>query len=247
MKHIELVYESLKNSFPVFEWGEAVRVATHCIYPTNGVVQVVVHGGTDTFVVSDEGNAYRELSASGIEINKPDSLVKKLLDERGLSFRDGVIASPQVNAEALGITIALVANASKEVAEWLFSHSRIKREREFKSVLQQFLKARFNEHVKHDALIGASNKEHKFDNLIVFPNGKRLIVDPVMHDANSINARLVANLDVRSAGYDNLEQRIVYDDQEDWKPDELNLLQVGATVVPFSRAPQAFERFAANA
>lgn len=247
MRHIDLIRESLAHSFPVFEWGESVRVVTQCFYPSNGLVQVVVCGGTDTFVVSDEGNAFRELSAVGVEVTKSDTLLKKLVDERGLVITDGVISSPKVKAEELGVTIALVANASKEVSEWLFSHSRVKRERDFKSVLQQFLKSRFNDHVKHEALVGASNKEHKFENLIHFPNGRRLIVDPVMHDANSINARLVANLDVRSAGYDNLEQRLVYDDSENWKPDELNLLQVGATVIPFSRASQAFERFSANA
>lgn len=247
MKHIQLIRESLTHSFPIFAWEESVRVVTQCLYPSNELVQVVVRGGTDTFVVSDEGNAFRELSAVGVEINKSDYSLRKLVDERGLLLTDGVIASPRVNAEELGIAIAMVANASKEMAEWLFSHSRIKRDRNFKSVLQQFLKARFNDHVKHEAIVGASNKEHKFENLIVFPNGKRLIVDPVMHDANSINARLVANLDVRSAKYEDLEQRLVYDDREDWKPDELNLLQVGATVIPFSRASQAFERFSANA
>lgn len=242
MRQVELVREALLKAFPVNEWGEAVRVVTHCIYPANGLVQVVVRGGIDTFVVSDEGNAFRELAAAGVEIQKPDKLVKHLVIEKGLVIHDGIISSPQVRADSLGIAIAFVANTSKEVAEWLFAHARIKKQRDFKMVVHEFLKARFNDYLKQEVFVGASNKPHKFENLIALAGGKRLIVDPVVHDANSINARVVANFDVRSAGYNNLEQRIVYDDDEDWKPDELNLLQVGANVIPFSRAPEVLAR-----
>lgn len=247
MSHLVQVQESLEGLFRAFQWGDSVRVVTHCLYPGNSFVNVVVRGGTDTFYVSDDGNAVRELSAAGAELQKPDMLVRHLIAESGLLMRDGVIASPRVSASDLGVAIALVANTSRDVAKWLFSHAKIKRERDFKSVVQQFLRSKFDDHVKHDIVVGASNKVHKFENLIALPDGKRLIVDPVMHDANSINARLVANLDVRSAGYADLEQRIVYDDDSEWKPDELNLLQIGATVVPFSKAPQVFSRLAGNA
>jgi hypothetical protein len=96
--------------------------------------------------------------------------------------------------------------------------------------------------VREEILVGKSNKAHKFENLIHLPNGRRLIVDPVIQDMSSINARVVANLDVRAADYPDLEQRIVYDDEEDWKTENLNLLQVGATVIPFSQAPNVLGR-----
>jgi hypothetical protein len=53
-------------------------------------------------------------------------------------------------------------------------------------------------------------------------------------------------LDVRAIRDPLLEQRIVYDDKEDWTPADLNLLQVGATVVPFSRSSEAIRRLAAS-
>lgn len=248
MSHLTQVQESLGGLFKSFQWGDAVRVVTHCLYPGNSFVSVVVRGGVDTFYVSDDGKAFRELSAAGAVIHKPEILVRHIISESGLLIRDGVIASPRVGSGDLAVAIALVANTSRDVAKWLFTHAKIKRERDFKTVLQQFLKTKFDDNVKHDVVVGASNKSHKFENLIVLPGGKRLIVDPVMHDANSINARLVANLDVRSAGYSDLEQRIVYDDDDSgWKPDELNLLQIGATVVPFSKAQQVFGRIAGYA
>lgn len=242
MKQVELIRESLLKTFPVFEWGDAVRVVTHHIYPGNGLVQVVIRGGVDTFVISDEGNAFRELSAAGIEIAKPDKLVRQLILEKGLHISNGVISSPQVRADSLGIAIALVANASREVADWLFAHWRIKKDRDFKAVVHQFLEARFPNHVRNETLVGASNKQYRFDNLISLPTGKRLLIDPVVHDANSINARVVANLDIRTFGYSDLEQKIIYDDEDNWRPDELNLLQVGATVIPFSRAGEVLAR-----
>lgn len=246
MKHSEIIKGSLENLLSVTEELDGVRVVTHCMYPSNGFVQVVVRGGTDTFFVSDEGGAFREIEAAGVDVEKPDKVIRHLVVPQGLSLVNGMIRSPQVSADSLAISISLVANASKEAADWLFAHSRIKRHRNFKEVVGEFLKERFSKSVRSDIIIGASNKPHKFDNLISLGGGRRLLVDPVIHDSASINARLVANFDVRSAHYKDLEQRIVYDDEEEWRPEELNLLQVGATVVPFSRAPDVFARLAAH-
>jgi hypothetical protein len=99
--------------------------------------------------------------------------------------------------------------------------------------------------VRAGRIIGGSNKEHAFDSIIFMPNGKRIVVDPVVHDMKSINARVVANMDVQRAGYDDLEQRIVYDDSDEWKASEINILQFGATVIPFSKAPRVLSRLAA--
>jgi hypothetical protein len=71
-----------------------------------------------------------------------------------------------------------------------------------------------------------------------------LIIDTVTKDASSINARVVANLDVRAANDEGITQRIVYDEDEGWAPSDLNLLQVGATPVAFSRSLEVIERVA---
>ena len=39
-----------------------------------------------------------------------------------------------------------------------------------------------------------------------------------------------------------LTQRIVYDDEEDWRASDLNLLQMATTIVPFSKVNRALER-----
>jgi hypothetical protein len=66
----------------------------------------------------------------------------------------------------------------------------------------------------------------------------------VSPEASSINAAVVAHLDVKRANVPNVVRRIVYDDEEKWKAEDLSLLSVGAPVVPFSRAREVPKRVA---
>jgi len=177
-----------------------------------------------------------------------NGILARLITDQGLSIRDGVIFTARIPIEAVSGAIIHVANASQDIARWLYEHMKVKRTRDFKDVLAKFLKLSFDDRVSHNVIIvGHSNKPHKIANIVSLPNGRRLIVDPAVHDVSSINARVVANLDVRAVNNPLLEQRIIYDDEEDWTPADLNLLQVGATVVPFSRSSEVFARLAANA
>jgi hypothetical protein len=115
-------------------------------------------------------------------------------------------------------------------------------------MLADFLKKIFDDQVSNNSIIvGHSNKPHRFANIISLSNRRKLIVDPVSNEASSINARVVANLDVRATDNPLITQRIVYDDEDNWTPADLNLLQVGAIVVPFSRSSEVIGRIAANA
>ena len=53
-----------------------------------------------------------------------------------------------------------------------------------------FLKAEFADNVKEEKWIGTSNKAHSFDNVVSFLNGAKLLVDPVIWDANDDQAAL---------------------------------------------------------
>jgi hypothetical protein len=244
----DLIGRSLDSIASITRTADGVRVTTHCMYPSNGLVQVTVRGGVETVVASDEGGAVGEALGAGIPFRGYSGMLARLITDQGLSISDGVIFTPRIPIEAVSIAILHVANASQEGARWLFEHMKIKRTRDFKDMVEKFLKLTFDDRVSHNVIIvGNSNKPHKFANIVLLPNGKRLIVDPAIHEFSSINARVVANLDVRAVNDPLLEQRIIYDDQEDWTPADLNLLQVGATVVPFSRSSEVFARLAANA
>jgi hypothetical protein len=226
---------------------DGVVVTTHCMYPSNGLVRVTVRGSGDTIVASDEGGAMGEALSAGIEVRNYDRALGHLVRDHGLKLRDSVIYTPRMELVTAPLAILLVANASQEVSRWMFDHVKIKRTRDFRVLLADFLTRRFDKRVVHNEfLVGHSNKRHKFANVVDLGHERKLIIDPVANEASSINARVVANLDVRATENPNLIQRIVYDDEDDWSPSDLNLLQVGATAVPFSRASEVIERLAAR-
>lgn len=238
------VEHELREISSVLATDDGVRVTTHCMYPSNGLVRVTIRGGVETIVASDEGEALGEALAAGIEISDPDKLLMGFIKQQGLIIKNGIIHTPKTPIDAASVAILHVANAAKETANWLYEHNRIKRTRDFRELLSDFLAKTFAEQVAETRIVGASNKPHKFANVISFANGRKLIVDAVANDPSSINSRVVANLDVKSVNDPTIEQRIVFDDAERWSAADLNLLQVGATIVPFSRATEVICRLA---
>jgi hypothetical protein len=245
-KSLELIREHAEASLAVEYTSDGYRVTSQCLYPSNGRVRVFVRLGRETAIVSDDGEAVGEALAAGVQLKDPDKVLRHLVNPYGLKITNGVILTPTLPLSALAASIVLVANASQECASWLYSHQRIRKRRDIRPLLHSYLRNKFDHRLANGSLVGASNKRHRFQNLIQLEGGRKIIVDPVAHDPSSINARLVANLDIRSMKDPLLIQRIVYDDIEEWSAADLNLLQVGATVVPFSRVPDVIERVVAN-
>lgn len=222
----------------------AVVINTHCMYPSNGAVQIVIRGTQSGYLVTDDGGAIREAIAAGAALSKSTQMsYSSITGKQGLSFYNGAVSAPSVPLDAVPAAVMLVANASKEIADQIFSTYRMKRARDFKSLVRQFIREEFRQSPKETLIVGQTTKQHKFDNVIVLPGGRRAIVDAVLHDANSINARVVANLDVKAANSDGITQSIVYDDEEAWGPSDLSLLQItDVPVVPFSKAGPTLHR-----
>ena len=245
---LEMVRNRLSDSFPHPEvTDDGVRITTHCMYPSNGLVRVYVKAGAETIVVSDEGEAIGEALAAGLDVSEAGRLARHVVAEQGLSLNHGIIHTPLLPLEAMPAAIPMVANAAKDVASWLYGHKKIQRGHDFRKLLSDYLARTFEDRfIRGEKIIGASNKAHEFANVVLFPNGNRLIVDPVARDASSINARVVANLDIRSNKNPTIEQRIVYDDADAWSSADLNLLSVGAPVVKFSNAAEVIARISAR-
>ncbi|MEW5688333.1 MAG: hypothetical protein AB1942_25730 [Pseudomonadota bacterium] len=238
--------EALSRATPVLPVPDGFRVGTQCLYPSNNSVLVTVRGGVDAFVVSDDGGAALELSNTGYTRHLTDRQIGGLVKPQGLKVRDGTIYSPIVPLKAVPAAVTLVANASKEVADWGTQHLKFRVRRNFKEELTKLLDRHFHDNMKHDStVIGASNKPHKFGHIIFLPGDKRLIVDPVINDPSSINSRVVANMDVKLAKDPNVLQLIVYDDAAEWQSSDLALLELGATTVGFSSAERTIQRLAA--
>lgn len=245
MTLLEVVRHELNDFFRLKSTQDGVRVPTHCFYPSNSFVQVIVRGGESSFYVSDDGGAIHEIESAGAEIRNPDKLLKNIVIQHGLRIEKGVIKSDFVSATSIPVVVAAVSNASRECAEFLFHHARIKIQRDIKKLIFDYLYKTFDDRLlKDNVVIGKSNKAHKFSSIVRLTSGRRLIVDPVIYQVNAINSHVIANLDVANAQYPDIDQRIIYDDEENWRTEDLNLLQVGATVVPFSSAPKVIERIA---
>lgn len=243
----DLVSRRLNEMASIKRIEDGLRVTTHCMYPSNGFVQVTVRGGTSTVVASDEGGAMGEAMSAGIPMRDFSPQLAHRVKDQGLSFKGGVIFTPKMPIKAAPLAILLVANASQEIAHYLYDHMKIRRSRHFRVLLADFLKGAFDDRVSAATIVGHSHKPHKFDNVVSFPSGKRLIIDAVANEPSSVNARVVANLDVKATNNPLIDQRIVYDDEEEWTAADLNLLQVGAPAVPFSRSSEVIERLAASA
>ncbi len=225
---------------------DGILVTTHCMYPSNGLVRVLVRGGPNSFVISDEGGAIDEAISAGIPVTQSDGLLAHHVRDQGLFFKGGVIFSPQVSVEHAPVAVILVANASKELAHWFYDHAKIRRTQDFRERLAAFLERTFeNRLIRDETLIGASNKHHKFANVVHLRDGRRLTLDPVVRDPSSINARVVANLDIKSTNDRSIVQRIVYDDEDAWSASDLNLLQIGAPLIQFSHSSKIIQELAA--
>ncbi len=238
------VERSLVEMFPTEEVDGALRITTPCLYPSGGLVRVTVRGGARELIASDEGEALGEALSAGIVLPDAERLVRHFVKGKRLHMRGGILSTDLFAPQDTAVAIAHVANAAKDLAEWLYDHGGIRRTNDFKKLLSAFLIDRFREQVTETRLLGASQKTHKFPTVISFANGRKFIVDPVVNDPASINARVVANLDIKTKNDPRIEQRIVYDDTQPWTAADISLLQVGAKVVPFSRSKEVIERIA---
>ena len=225
---------------------DGVRVSTHVLYPSNAAVSVVVRGGKDAFLVSDEGGAVSNLGSSGNLAILSDRMIGTQIRAKGLRVHDGSIMSPMVSLDDVPSAIMIVANASRTIADWGLARFPFVTPRNFREDLLALLGRHFHDNLKNDAgVIGKSNKLHKFGHVIYLQSSHRLLIDPVVNDASSINARLVANLDVRMNEDPQTSQLIVFDDRSKWNSSDLKLLELGAPTLAFSHAEPKISRFAA--
>ncbi len=243
----EAIKDALGNWAELREIDRGVRVSTHCLYPSNTTVSVVVtQRGEDRFRVDDDGQAFDELSQVLVTDQKLPKLIRGIVRHRGCELTEcGQIISPVVSSQELRGAVILLANASKAAAEHLVGTVRPPR-KDLRHIIEAMLELKFKDRWRRDGrLVGASNKEHGFDYLINISHGRQLALDFVVPDSSSVNSAVVAHLDVGHKNNPDLEQRIVYDDSRPWRAEDIQLLKAGARPVPLSALAQSLERLAA--
>ncbi len=111
----DAVKDALSRLVTATAIDDGVRVSTHVLYPSNSAVVVAVRGGTDSFVISDDGGALAEVASAGMQTLVNDRMIRAHIKSYGLSVQDGAIFSPVVPLRAVPAAILLVANASRSV------------------------------------------------------------------------------------------------------------------------------------
>lgn len=223
-----------------------VVVPTMALYPSGSVVEITIEGGSQTAFVSDGGGAFDEIQSANETHTGALRTLRAFANRKHLrTTDDGAIASARVEFSRLPGMIAYVATSSQDAARHLLNRYKPKLLLDFRPDLRRQLHLRFDDRLRIDvSLIGASNKKHRFDYDVPLGGERHLILDAVLPDSNSINSAVVSHLDLRTAGRRDLEQRIVYDDQADWKSSDLALLEVGAPPVSYLRLSDAIARLA---
>jgi len=136
---VQELRDALSASILVAQMDDFLRVTTHCLYPSNNSVTVAVRGRRDEFVVSDEGGAALELSGAGFHDILTDRQMNQFVKPQGLKVHEGAIFSPRVSLKTMPAALLLVANASKEVADWGSQHLKFRVKRNFRADLAELL------------------------------------------------------------------------------------------------------------
>jgi len=224
--------------------GEFLVVPTYAVYPSNSLVQAFIVGGKNHFVVSDGGGATDVLlGAGGWGVNG-----KKILSDfvKGTPLQvngSGWLYAPGVVLKDIPSMVSAVTETSRDAAVTLLKHFKPKPAEDFRKDLAVSLDRRFKDAIqKRGHLPGASNKLHTFDYVIRANDNTILALDAVVNDVSSINAAVVAHMDVRATKRPNVRQFIIYDEDEAWSSADLALLNVGAPAVAFSHFYAALDR-----
>lgn len=236
MNGLEFVREAL-SPFPRLEQSaERIAVPTHCLYPSNAGVTVFVSGGPNGAIVSDDGGAIDELSTHNRMVPDPDRFLRRFCRPAGLKSERGKIYSPAVVSDQLISAVILVANASAMAAHYGFENIKLRHRRDLRQELRNILERNFaKDRIETEReLAGKSTRAYRFDRVVRINQNHLLVIDAVLPDPNSINSHAIAHIDLRQLEDENIVQRMVYDDQEEWRSADLNLLQMAAPLVPIS-------------
>lgn len=157
--------------------------------------------------------------------------------------------TPLIDVPALASAISLTANVSKEVAHYLIDRDKsAPASHNLEEAIERILDGQFHkEWTRQTFIVGQSNKQQRFDFEVRLPTKRHLLIKVVKPESSSVNAAVVAHLDVKATKQSDIEQRSIYDDFVSWKAADLSLLAVGAPVLPLSAANDTLGRIGAAA
>ncbi|MFO1237250.1 MAG: hypothetical protein U1F24_09595 [Alphaproteobacteria bacterium] len=246
MSVAELVRTQLREGFPITEMGDSVAVSTPVLYPSNSNVTVHISGGAAHCVVSDGGGATRHALSHGATIPDASAWLRGLLKNSQMRASAGMIVSPQIEFRELPWAIALVARASAEAVVNAIENHMKRLVRDLSGETYDVLAKAFGpSNVAHEvAFAGASNRRYHFDYGVAIGRKSQLLLDVVSPNANSVNAKAIAHIDVSHLTKNAPKRAIVYDPDQDWDAADINLLNEAGLLLPIAALAREIPTYA---
>jgi hypothetical protein len=247
MSVVDIVSSHLKKWPSIQMVNDTVVIPTHSLYPSGSIVNIYIDMGKNHAQISDGGGAFEELLKIG-DVEGPMLKSIKLFSKRhGLSVDNrGWLMSPEISLDHLASFVAIVSSASVSAANYLIDKfNPYPTANAFKADVEYKLAAHFNEQLHKEFKYTGVEKKHTFDFMIQLNGSQQLLLDLVVPNANSINSAVVSHLDVAKLENKNIQQRIVYNADDDWKAADISVLKLGAATVKHSSIVKLARKLAA--
>ena len=212
-----------------------MHVTTPVIYPNGDFVEVITAPEAKGFVVHDAGVGGMLLAAEGFRISREIALRIKSAAERYDCVVSGGRIGRACERQDVGLSIALVANASRAVADFA-SEGRRQNESQFRYLVTEKIREivggrlRENENFK-----GKSGRGYRVQNVILDTQLSRPLAFAVPLASRSSVPNQFRELFDLKAAFPAIFNESIYNDAGDFRPDEDGwiLEQVGG-VIPLS-------------
>lgn len=219
-----------------------VEVTVPVAYADGEMVSVVVEARDGDYAVHDAGFSAMRLSLSGIALTRHVSLrLNELANRYRCSFVDGRVFSHSA-ADSLPVTICLVANAARSVADYAFEVRR-QIESDFRVTVADQLKEIAGKRVReNEEFKGKSGTRYRVHAIVLDSTEARPehFVSALAH--RNVVPRNVAMFYDLHGSYPAVENDAVVDDTGDFRDEDRALLGSVSTVIGLMQAPHQFRR-----
>lgn len=225
---IEKVKKEINADRELLVRGDIISVVTDCLYYdfSSVSVRIIIGPKGDRILVTDDGNALDRIVSEGKRPYSGARLASAVAKRYGLTSRDGILLSPEISVSEIPSFVALVSNASSELALSLtnYAEPRVYRDiaKEFIDRLDDWFPGISTK--KNANFLGASKKVHTFDIEAVYKDKTPLLIDEVR--PRKVNSIVSANFDLSRREDINVSRWAIYDPAitKDIGPENLSLL-----------------------
>lgn len=211
-----------------------------------GLVDVSVwpEGGSNTFLVSDDGMAYGEALAANASLRTFNAVAKRRCERVGATFDGATMLFMRVDSAKLSAAITTLANLIKDVIDETLEKTFAEKARAMVDVFHEKVETAFPKADRSfDAtVVGRSSTPYIFDALVTI-DGRKLAFDLFTKDGNSVNSAYVALSDI--ARLEDGPKPVGVTRSLQAVGPKLNLINSVATVIELGASRAAYQGLAA--